>query len=168
MAEYTLTYDIQGGVGDVPEGGEFEEGAVVVLDDGDGLTKEGFEFGGWSLEEDGEPIDGDFEMPDEDTTVFAVWVEEVGEGGDGEGGEPGEGDGEGDGEDDEGQPADMSFDDFIAECDRIIAIGRDLKDARDSMKGIEARQVVKETAQDKLMGIREEKVVKIRNYGFTA
>lgn len=104
MAEtYTLTYNIGDATGEVPDVEEYGVGETVVLDDGTGLTLEGFVFGGWSLEEDGEPIDGDFEMPAEDTTVFAVWVEEDGEGGDGGDGGDGEG-GDGEGDDPEPEP----------------------------------------------------------------
>lgn len=154
IEKYTLSYDIQGGVGEVPAGGEYAEGQVVGLDDGTGLTKEGFEFGGWAETEGGDAIIGDFEMPGANTVLYAVWVEEDGDNGEGEGEEEG------------GQPEEMTFDEFIAECDRIIGLCRDLKDARDYDKGIQARQVVKETSQDKIMGLREDKVVKIRNYGF--
>lgn len=94
MAEkYTLTYNIGDATGEVPVGGEYEEGEVVTLDNGTGLTLEGFEFGGWSLdEEDGDVIEEPFEMPSEDTTIYAVFIEDEGDGeGEGEGGENGEG-----------------------------------------------------------------------------
>lgn len=154
MVEYTLIFEANGGVGDPPASVQYEEGATVTLPTEIELTKEGFEFGGWAETEGGDAIIGDFEMPGANTVLYAVWVEEDGDNGEGEGEEEG------------GQPEEMTFEEFKEECDRIIGLCRDLKDARDYEFGIVARQIVKETAQDKLMGIRKNGVVKIRNYGF--
>lgn len=146
MAEYTLTYDILDGTGDVPTGGEFEEGTTVTLDDGEGLTKGGFTFGGWSETEGGDAVDTPYVMPAGDTTLYAVWVAE-------EAPEP-------------EAPEPMEMEDFIAECDRLIGVCRDLIDGADYEKGFPAKVVLRETAQDKIMGIRGGAPVKIRNVGF--
>lgn len=150
MTEYTIIFEANGGVGNPPASVQYEEGATVTLPTEIELTKEGFVFGGWAESDDGKvPVDEPYLMPDKETTLYAIWVVK-----------------EEDGEEEGGQPEEMTFDEFIAECDRIIGLCRDLKDARDYDKGIQARQVVKETSQDKIMGLREDKVVKIRNYGF--
>lgn len=84
MAEtYTLTYNIGDATGEVPDVEEYGVGETVVLDDGTGLTLEGFVFGGWSLDEEGgEVIEEPFLMPGEDTIIYAVFVEDEGEGDD--------------------------------------------------------------------------------------
>lgn len=211
MADYTLTYDIQDGTGDVPTGGEFGEGTTVTLDDGEGLTKEGFTFGGWSETVGGDAVGTPYEMPAGDTTLYAVWVAEEAsgftlkynvQGGDGtvgtetyeEGATVTLNDGAGltkggfafggwsetaGGDAITGtftMPGSdtilyavwtpMEMEDFIAECDKIIGVCRDLIDGADYEKGFPAKVVLRETAQDKIMGIRGGAPVKIRNVGF--
>lgn len=84
MAEtYTLTYNIGDATGEVPDVEEYGVGETVGLDDGTGLTLEGFVFGGWSLDEEGgEVIEEPFLMPEGDIIIYAVFVEDEGEGDD--------------------------------------------------------------------------------------
>lgn len=74
MTKYKLEYNLEGGKGTLPKGGEYEPGAKVKLGSGSGITKEGFTFGGWGLEKgDDGVITSPFDMPEKDITVYAIW-----------------------------------------------------------------------------------------------
>lgn len=90
MAEYTLIYEANGGVGEPPASEQYEEGAEVNLPAEVELTKEDFIFGGWSELEDGDPVEEPYLMPGEETTLYAVWAEDEGEGNGEENGEGGD------------------------------------------------------------------------------
>ena len=83
--EVTLTYDANGGNGDVPRAKMYRKGENVPLDDGSGLTREKAVFIGWSLEQHSDIItasEGEdyaeiifaIDSIDADTTVYAVWA----------------------------------------------------------------------------------------------
>ena len=75
---YTLTYDLNGGVGTVPvDPNRYEQGdPVTVLEPGD-ISKDGFTFATWNVFANGSGIDFDpgaeYSMPNNDATLFAKW-----------------------------------------------------------------------------------------------
>lgn len=70
---YTLTYDANGGEGFVWDTTEYEASDIAALADGSDLTKEGYEFTGWSYTVDGAAIEEEEIMVEEDVTLYAVW-----------------------------------------------------------------------------------------------
>lgn len=74
-AKFTLTFNANTGSGNAPVGGEFEEGEGVVLPGVGGMVKEGYIFAGWSKTTDGEIVQSPFEMPGENTTLYAIWMD---------------------------------------------------------------------------------------------
>jgi uncharacterized repeat protein (TIGR02543 family)/LPXTG-motif cell wall-anchored protein len=84
---YTVTYDANGGAGDVPtDDGEYEElDEVTVLGQG-ALTRDGYTFDGWETYDLGEATEyfdeGDtFDMPANNVTLYAKWNEDQNGGG---------------------------------------------------------------------------------------
>jgi uncharacterized repeat protein (TIGR02543 family) len=74
--KYQVTYDLNGGEGTTPvDEYEYQEGEFATLAEGSGLTKEGYEFAGWSLDQEGEAISETEITIDEDVTLYAVWAE---------------------------------------------------------------------------------------------
>lgn len=79
---FTVTYDGNtADSGDVPTDSETyaETEEVAVLGNTGSLVKDGYEFAGWNTQADGEGTGYDpddiFEMPGDDVTLYAVWVE---------------------------------------------------------------------------------------------
>ncbi len=71
--KHSVTYDIDGGTGSAPEGGQYAEGETFVLPTYDG-TKDGYIFEGWmfggTVYDEGEIVT----MISEDMTFVANWV----------------------------------------------------------------------------------------------
>lgn len=145
MAEFELTYDLNGGDGGPITAAQVEEGTEAPLPDGTGLTKGGFTFGGWSETVGGEAVGTGYLMPGAPTTLYAVWAEVSGGG---EGGEP------------------LTYKEFVAECDRIIGVCYDLRTAVDYDKYYDAFNVGKITAQEKIEGVKKGEPVKITYEGY--
>ncbi len=74
MAEFLLTYDTNGGVGEAPTAATLAEGVAVTLPEGTGITKVGFNFGGWSETDSGDVVAEGYVMPGAATTLYAVWT----------------------------------------------------------------------------------------------
>lgn len=147
MVEFELTYNLNGGLGDEIVAENIEEGGAVTLPGGEGITKDGFTFGGWSETIGGEAVGDGYVMPGAATVLYAVWVEEVPE--------------------PVPEPVvPMTYAEFITECDRIIGVCIDLRSAVDYEKGAEAYIVQRITASEKIAGVRGNKVVKLTYLGF--
>jgi uncharacterized repeat protein (TIGR02543 family) len=78
IVQYTVTYDINGGVGVTPEAQTVDEGETITLADGSGFSKEGYPFGGWfyrtlGTDEYNNAAGSSFK-PNRDFTLYAIWV----------------------------------------------------------------------------------------------
>jgi uncharacterized repeat protein (TIGR02543 family) len=70
---YTVSYHPNGALCELPvDMNLYYRGDQVVLNTGEGLTRPGYEFAGWELE-DGSPVADPFIMGNSDVTLFAVW-----------------------------------------------------------------------------------------------
>lgn len=79
---YTVTYNTGGATGEVPvDDNEYTEGSQVTLKSALGLTKEGYDYKGWKVtDEGGNEIvvsSNKFNMPASNVTVTAQWEEIV-------------------------------------------------------------------------------------------
>jgi len=72
---YTITYDLNGGTGTVPAPQTYTPSSTnFTLNDGAGLTKQGFTFGGWSIAADNNtPVALPY-VPTTNITLYAVWI----------------------------------------------------------------------------------------------
>ena len=82
VTKYTVTYNAGGATGEVPvDNNEYTEGAQVYLKSATGLTKEGYDYKGWKVtDEGGNEIavsSNKFNMPASNVTVTAQWEEIV-------------------------------------------------------------------------------------------
>ena len=84
---YKVTYDLNGGQGDVPvDSATYGPGEIVTVKKSTGLTKEGAQFAGWSTKQYEDPLTdlsqvkilygegGTFLMGSEDIKLYAVWA----------------------------------------------------------------------------------------------
>jgi len=73
---YTVIYNVNGGTGNAPASQVVNKGAGVVLSGGNGLSKTGYEFGGWNTNTTGTGItyaaNSDY-VPTDDITLYAKW-----------------------------------------------------------------------------------------------
>lgn len=76
MAKFELTYDFNGGIGEAIASAQVEEGENITLPGGEGITKSGFDFGGWSESIGGEAVGAGYIMPGADTTLYTIWTAE--------------------------------------------------------------------------------------------
>ena len=82
VTKYTVTYNAGGATGEVPvDNNEYTEGAQVYLKSATSLTKEGYDYKGWKVtDEGGNEItvsSNKFNMPASNVTVTAQWEEIV-------------------------------------------------------------------------------------------
>ena len=82
VTKYTVSYNAGGATGEVPvDENEYTEGAQVYLKSATGLTKEGYDYKGWKVtDEGGNEIavsSNKFNMPASNVTVTAQWEEIV-------------------------------------------------------------------------------------------
>ena len=73
---FTVRFDRNGGKGTAPSAQTVNAGSSITLPDGDGLSKSGYSFGGWNIDEDGMGTNyraGSVFKPDGDVTLYAVW-----------------------------------------------------------------------------------------------
>src|SRR6218665_395563 len=72
---YTITYDLNGGTGTVPPPQTYTPSSTkFTLNDGAGLTKPGFTFGGWSIAADkNTPVAVPY-VPTTNITLYAIWL----------------------------------------------------------------------------------------------
>ena len=82
VTKYTVTYNAGGATGEVPvDDNEYTKGAQVYLKSATGLTKEGYDYKGWKVtDEGGNEIavsSNQFNMPASNVTVTAQWEEIV-------------------------------------------------------------------------------------------
>ena len=82
LTKYTVTYNAGGATGEVPvDDNEYTEGAQVYLKSATSLTKEGYDYKGWKVtDEGGNEIavsSNKFNMPASNVTVTAQWEEIV-------------------------------------------------------------------------------------------
>ena len=82
VTKYTVTYNAGGATGEVPvDDNEYTKGAQVYLKSATGLTKEGYDYKGWKVtDEGGNEIavsSNKFNMPASNVTVTAQWEEIV-------------------------------------------------------------------------------------------
>src|SRR6218665_2982521 len=72
---YTVTYDLNGGTGTTPAQQTYTQGGTgITLNDGAGLTKSGFTFGGWSIAADkNTPVAAPY-VPTANITLYAIWL----------------------------------------------------------------------------------------------
>ena len=68
----TVTFDILGGKG-TPDAQTIEKGTKITLPSGEGLTKDGYKFLGWSLTENGEIIT-EYTATENEVKFYAVWL----------------------------------------------------------------------------------------------
>ncbi len=71
--EFTITYDANGGTGEVPASQKALQQANVKVDTTATLTKHGYNFLGWALSNSATSAIMNFEMPTSDVTLYAVW-----------------------------------------------------------------------------------------------
>ncbi len=72
VSESTVSFDLNGGTGNVPASVTGIVGDSVDLPDGTGLSKDGCVFLGWSETPDGSPV-SEFVLGSSDKTLYAVW-----------------------------------------------------------------------------------------------
>lgn len=72
--KWKITFDLDGGDGEKPKEKEVRKGWSVLLPTGEGLSKTGYKFVGWSTMKDGEIIEDRY-RPERDITLYAVWRE---------------------------------------------------------------------------------------------
>jgi uncharacterized repeat protein (TIGR02543 family) len=75
-AEYTVTYNVNGGDGTAPSAQTANRGTAIILADGSGLTKEGHTFSGWNSSADGAGTSyaaGASFTVTADITLYAKW-----------------------------------------------------------------------------------------------
>ncbi len=72
----TVSYELNGGTGDVPASTVIRVGESSVLASGDGFSREGYKFAGWSPTPDGEPVSSRYKPASNsgsNITLYAVW-----------------------------------------------------------------------------------------------
>lgn len=74
---FTVTYNSNGGVGDMTDSTEYASGATVTVLENT-FTRQGYSFAGWK-DQDGNAISGSFTIT-KNTTLYAQWAEEMPEG----------------------------------------------------------------------------------------
>lgn len=73
---FSVSYDSNGGTGEVTDSSEYLSGASATVLAGDSLSKENYEFAGWNTEADGTGTaynPGDSLVVEGDTTLYAQW-----------------------------------------------------------------------------------------------
>ncbi|MEA4978107.1 MAG: leucine-rich repeat protein [Methanomassiliicoccaceae archaeon] len=71
LRNYTVTYNINKGMGTAPSSASLGYGAALTLPAGDGMTRAGYTFGGWSLTSSGTPITQ--HTVTGNVTLYAAW-----------------------------------------------------------------------------------------------
>jgi uncharacterized repeat protein (TIGR02543 family) len=78
--EFTVTFNSNGGDGDVPQSIPVNAGEDITVPGGDGLSKEGYVFGGWCENRGGTGTiyyEGEYYYAvTDDITLFAVWIQD--------------------------------------------------------------------------------------------
>ncbi len=75
LPTYNVTYNLDGGLADQAlVNFDSIQGAIVILNDGSGLTKSSYTFSGWSLVLEGDLVSSSFTMPGNSVTLYAVWT----------------------------------------------------------------------------------------------
>ncbi len=75
IPSYIVTYNLDGGSADQAlVNFDSIQGAIVILNDGSGLTKSSYTFSGWSLVINGDLVSSSFTMPGNSVTLYAVWT----------------------------------------------------------------------------------------------
>lgn len=72
---YSVTYDLNGGAGELPTEANKTEGEKFKLSAGDGLTKDGYTFDGWSDGTNKYDAEAEYTMPAQNVTLTAQWKE---------------------------------------------------------------------------------------------
>jgi uncharacterized repeat protein (TIGR02543 family) len=75
--EFTVTFNSNGGDGDVPQSIQADAGGGITVPGKGGLSKGGYVFGGWCEDRDGAGIiyyEGDDFTVTDDITLYAVWI----------------------------------------------------------------------------------------------
>jgi uncharacterized repeat protein (TIGR02543 family) len=75
-ATYTVSYNTNGGDGATPDEQTVDAGSTITLDDGSGLTKSGYTFGGWNTDASGTGDNysaGSSYTPSGSITLYAEW-----------------------------------------------------------------------------------------------
>jgi uncharacterized repeat protein (TIGR02543 family) len=72
LGAFTVTYNVNAGVGTAPVQGSYS-GTAISLPAGTGLTRSGYNFGGWSLTETGTSLTSPYSPPSS-ITLYAVWT----------------------------------------------------------------------------------------------
>ena len=72
IGAYTVTYNTNLGVGTAPAQGSYS-GTAISLPAGTGLTRSGYNFGGWALTETGTALTSPY-SPSSSRTLYAVWT----------------------------------------------------------------------------------------------
>jgi len=72
LGAFTITYNVNLGVGTAPDQGSYS-GTAFSLPAGTGLTRSGYNFGGWSLTETGTALTSPY-SPSSTCTLYAVWT----------------------------------------------------------------------------------------------
>lgn len=70
--EYKVSFDANGGNGTLPDSLTVVEGGVTALPSGEGLSRAGYEFAGWSEERDGDLL-GESIVVSRDVVLHAKW-----------------------------------------------------------------------------------------------
>lgn len=91
VTTYTVTYELNGGLGTAPTQAPLEANATFNLSTGTGLNKPGFHLTGWDYNTTFYSKGGSFTMPANNVTLVAHWEPDGNQGG-GEGGGEEEGD----------------------------------------------------------------------------
>jgi len=73
---FTITFNANGGSGNVPDPQMLDAGSYVTIPSGSGLSKVGYTFGGWNTEADGTGtnyVAGAMFIPTGNVTLYAAW-----------------------------------------------------------------------------------------------
>ncbi len=74
---YTVTYDLNGGKGTQPTEADKKAGATFKIATGDGISKDGHDFMGWTYKGARQNAGSTFTMPAENVTFVADWQKET-------------------------------------------------------------------------------------------
>jgi uncharacterized repeat protein (TIGR02543 family) len=84
----TVIFNINGGSGNIPDPMNGAPGSRIYLPSGDGLSKNGYTFGGWNTNAAGTGTNynagSSYTIPNKDTTLYAIWNPNPGGGGKGD------------------------------------------------------------------------------------
>jgi len=76
----TVSYNINGGTGTTPSAQTVDAGSSITLNNGSGLSRTGYTFGGWNIESSGTGTNynsGSLYTPTSNITLYATWTSTI-------------------------------------------------------------------------------------------